>query len=243
MILPPNWSLPEAAKRRVGSTTFGKQRSIYEEGHLLLLLHRPPGKNDANREGVVFWRNPDGEWQSGKGGPGKGALKKHWADYAALETKLTENYEADPDSATLFGLLETLSPLTRAVRNGHAALQAAREAVGSDPFLIEMRDAASEVERNFDLLLEDVRNAISYRGLREAEENARQGREVARAGHRLNVLAALFLPLTAVTSIFGMNLRSGLESGSSNLFWAVLLGGVALGGLLTAWILARPKSR
>jgi len=46
----------------------------------------------------------------------------------------------------LFDLMETLVPLTRAARNLHRALQTAREAIKSDPFIIEMRDQAYEVD-------------------------------------------------------------------------------------------------
>ena len=34
------------------------------DGHLLLVLHLPPGPDDSKREGVLFWRNPAGEWQA-----------------------------------------------------------------------------------------------------------------------------------------------------------------------------------
>ena len=46
------------------------------------------------------------------------------------------------------------------------------------------------------------------------------------------MLVALFLPLTAFASVFGMNLPSGLESSSSALFWVVLFGGLTLGLVL-----------
>jgi hypothetical protein len=120
----------------------------------------------------------------------------------------------------------------------HQALQAAREAVPEEALLIEMRDSASDVERNFDLLLEDIRNAIHYRTVREGEEQARLGREEVRAGHRLNILAALFLPITAIASLFGMNLPDG-QTGP--MFWLVLLIGLGLGAALAFWVLAKPK--
>ena len=64
---------------------------------------------------------------------------------------------------------------------------------------------------------------------RRAEEQARTGREMAAASHRLNIIAAIFLPLTALGSMFGMNLVSGLEKQPIWLFWAVLVAGVAIG--------------
>jgi len=239
MIVPANWNLPDAIRSRVSPTSFGRQRAIIEGGQLLLLLHKPPAANDAHREGVLFWRDARGEWQASRGAAG--GLKRHIQDYADIDTKLSEKYERADDTTTLFEILEALNPVARAARNMHLALQDAREGFGDDPFLIEMRDAAYDVERNLELLLEDVQNALQYRAAREAEEQARLSRETLRASHRLNTVAALFLPVTAITSVFGMNLSSGLNPTNPTLFWLVLLAGVALGGGMVAWVLARPR--
>ena len=50
MIIPPTWNLPEAIRVRLGQSTYGRQRAIVEEGHLLLVLHKPPGPDDRGRE-------------------------------------------------------------------------------------------------------------------------------------------------------------------------------------------------
>lgn len=241
MIIPANWNLPGAIQRRLSPTTFGRQRAIIEEGQLLLVLHRPPGPDDDTREGVLFWRNIKKEWHVSRGGAGAGSLKKLIQDYAQLEQKLSDEYDAANDATTLFKLLDHLIPLSRAARNMHLALQTARDGMEDDPFLIEVRDSSYDVERNLELLLEDVRNAIQYRTLREAEEQAHLTRETLRANHRLNILIGFFLPLTAVGSIFGMNLNSGIANNSTSLFWTVLLLALALGGLLVAWVLAKRK--
>ena len=243
MIIPPTWTLPETIRVRLGQTTYGRQRAIVEESHLLLVLHKPPGPDDTQREGVLFWRSPAGEWQFNRGGPGPGGLKRHLQSYEEIESKLVHDYEAAANTTALFNLMEALTPLVRAARNMHQALQAAREAVGSDPFLIEMRDLASEVDRNLDLLLEDVRNAIQYRTAREAEEQARLSKEALQASHRLNVLAALFFPLTAIASLFGMNLAHGLSERSPGMFWLVFAVGVALGFGMKSWVLAKPAAK
>jgi hypothetical protein len=241
MIIPPTWSLPDAIRTRLGQTTYGRQRAIFEEGHLLLVLHKPPGPDDATREGALFWRNPAGEWQFNRGGPGPGGLKRHIQSYVELENKLTQDYEHAADTSTLFDLLEALTPLVRAARNMHAALQTARETVKGDTFILEIRDLAYDVERNFDLLLEDVRNAIQQRTAREAEEQARLGREALQASHRLNTLAALFLPLTAIASVFSMNFSHGLNEHSPGLFWLVFIIGLGLGLAMKGWVLGKPS--
>ena len=58
----------------------------------------------------------------------------------------------------------------------------------------------------------------------------------------LNVLAALFFPLTAVASIFGMNLASGLNGASPLIFWVICALGVAFGFSIRNWVLAKPKN-
>ena len=241
MIIPPTWSIPDAIRLRLGQNTYGRQRTIFEDGHLLLVLHKPPGPDDRAREGLLFWRNPSGDWQFNRGGPGTGGLKRHVQSYAELEAKLTTEYEQAEDINTLFDLMETLVPLTRAARNMHLALQTAREAIKGDTFLIEMRDQAYEVERNFDLLYEDVRNAIQHRAARKAEEQARLTEEALHASHRLNILAALFFPLTAIASLFSMNFAHGMDEHKPIIFWLVVAISVGLGFAMKSWVLGKSK--
>ncbi len=242
MIIPPTWNLPEAIRARLGQSTYGRQRAIVEEGHLLLVLHRTPGPDDRGREGVLFWRNPAGEWQCNRGGPGSGTLKRHVQSYVDVEGKLTQDYDAATAVGGLFDLQEALTPLARAACNMHHALQAARESIKQDLFIIEVRDLAYEVERNLELLLEDVRNAIHQATAREAEAQSQAGREALKASHRLNALAALFLPLTAITSLFSMNFEHGLNERSPTLFWLIFAGGVLIGFAMKSWVTAKPKA-
>lgn len=242
MIIPPTWSLPEAIRTRLGTSTYGRQRAIVEEGHLLLVLHKPPGPDDDKREGVIFWRSPSGDWQFNRGGPGPGGLKRHVQSYAEIEAKLTADFDQATGLSTLFDLVEALTPLLRSARNMHAAIQTAREAIKGEPALIEARDSAYEVERTLDLLLEDVRNDIQYRTARQAEEQAQFSKAALQASHRLNTLAALFFPLTAITSLFGMNFSHGLSQGSPGMFWLVAFIGVALGLGMKSWVVARPTA-
>ncbi len=239
MIIPPTWSLPEAIKIRLGQSTYGRQRAIIEDGHLLLILNKPPGPDDRQREGLLFWRTPKGEWQLSRGGPGPGSLKRHLQSFSELEAQLSQEYETASNVTALFDLIEKLTPLVRSARNMHGAIQTARDAIRGDTFLIEMRDMAYEIERNLDLLLEDTRNALQYRTAREAEEQAKVARQALQASHRLNILAALFFPLTAVASLFGMNLLHGFNQQSIPLFWIVAGISLALGFLMKAWVLAK----
>lgn len=239
MILPLTWSVPDSIRARLGKTTYGRQRAIIEEGHIVLVLHKPPLADDNTRAGELFWRTPAGEWHWNHGASSPNGVKRHVQAYAELEVKLAEEGENANELRALFDLLEKLVPLARAARNQHAALQAAREAVKGDAFLIELRDQAYDIERSLELLLEDVRNTIAYRTAREAEAQARVSQAALRASHRLNLLAALFFPLTALGSLFGMNLAHGLDRDSPAVFWIIFGGGVGLGFVIRWWVVGR----
>lgn len=100
------------------------------------------------------------------------------------------------------------------------------------------------MDRNLDLLLQDVRNAIQCQTAREAEVESRLSQEALQESRRLNTLAALFFPLTALTSVFGMNLPSGMEPIGVVLFWGIFFAGILLGLAIKTWVtLNRPVSR
>src|SRR5687767_3348606 len=75
-ILPATWKLPDEIVARLGETA-GRQRPMLAGGHLLLVLHEPPGPDDTHRVGRFFWRDIDGSWKSNNLGPGIQALRKH----------------------------------------------------------------------------------------------------------------------------------------------------------------------
>jgi Mg2+ and Co2+ transporter CorA len=140
-----------------------------------------------------------------------------------------------------FGILQALAPLHRACRNLHAALQNAREQVPDDKDLIVCRDQADALERTSDLLHTDAKNGLDFTVARRTEEQAQRGHEMAVAAHRLNLLAAIFLPIATLSAIFGMNLEHGLDVvGNRWAFWGVLLVGLIGGLLLTMAISTRP---
>ena len=89
------------------------------------------------------------------------------------------------------------------------ALQTAREALGNDAFIIDMRDRSVDIARGFELLLADTRLSLEFRLARSAEVQARAAEAGNRAQHKLNNLAAIAFPLMSVSAVFGMNLPSG----------------------------------
>lgn len=186
----------------------------------------------------VFWRDLEGTWSGSRGATGQARLRADLRSYSDIEGRLQEEYEEAKDTTSLFKILEELTPLARAARNMYVAIQSARDAIGPDSFIIEIRDQASDTERNFEILLEDVRNALQYRTAREAEISSKLQMEALHASRRLNTFAALFFPLTAVGTIFGMNFVLGIEN-NPGMFWVALGTGIAAGVGTALWVVGK----
>src|SRR5438045_260505 len=63
-VIPHNWEVPQVFRGRLG-THAGRQRVMSADGHLLLILHEVPGRKEATERGArLYWRKPDGTWQS-----------------------------------------------------------------------------------------------------------------------------------------------------------------------------------
>lgn len=232
--LPKLWDIPAAIRNRLGREA-GPQRAMLEEGHLLIILHHPPGADERARKPALFWRKPDGEWRSNDEGAGSSGLGKLAAEYEKLLLQLETEEQNAASAADYHRLLEHAAPLLRSARGLHRALQQAREMVKSERELIHVRDQAAAIERTAELLLQDSQSGLSFTVARKAEEQAASARRMAATAHRLNLLAALFLPLTALASLFGMNLPVPLPQTESS-FWLVGLAGLAAGILLSLMI-------
>jgi hypothetical protein len=228
MILPHGWQLPEAITERLGESV-GRQRAIIEEGQLLLVLHKLPSAEGSKRQGILFWRNVAGEWKSSEGREGVGALRVHLEAYSKTLEALDEAYEKAQSAHDLFVILESALPLQRAAKNQATALQTARESLPEAREIITLRDLASDIERAAELVYSDAKNALDYQIARQGEEQARLSHELSEAGHRLNLLAALFLPLSVIGGLFSGSLKNGLEESPIWVFWALLAGALILG--------------
>lgn len=240
-ILPPTWTLPQEIVARLGETA-GRQRPMLAEGHLLLVLHEPPGKDDTVRVGRFFWRDPQGTWRASNGATGIQALRRHVTEFVERIEALDDQFEAAVSADDYFQVLKDATPLARTIRNLHAALQEAREKLPTDRELISVRDLAGSAERGAEILYADGKNGLDFTIARAAEEESRRSYQMAVSAHRLNLLASIFLPLATLATVLGMNLRHGLEQSSSEVFWLVVLCGVAAGLLLTITVGRRPSA-
>ena len=137
-----------------------------------------------------------------------------------------------------FSLLEAIAPMRLATQNLQTALQTAREGVPEDRDIIDLRDWAYDIERTLKLLQENAKNALDYKIAQRAEQQAQLSVESVETGHRLNILAAMFFPLTAISCLFGINVVSGFENTTLMTFWAIVLGSVVLGLIVRRWVIS-----
>jgi hypothetical protein len=230
-LLPHNWTIPDRIRARLGVQA-GRQRAMLHEGHLLLVLHDLPKPEDASRRASFFWRAPDGTWKSA-GAAVKGgvqALRTHVDTFTAAAHALEERVDRSTRAADFFAVIQEVTPVLRAARNLHRTLQEAREGCPEDRDLISIRDQAYETERELDIVYTDAKNGLDFTIAQRAEEQAALAEQINRASHKLNLLAAMFFPITALGGILGMNLEHGFERRHAPwLFLLVVAGALLLG--------------
>lgn len=236
-VIPSNWELPQAISSRFG-TQAGKQRAMHHEGHLVLVVHLVPKHDELERRAVLFWRQPNGTWKgSGEAKAGLSALKGLVDGYRQKLIELETAGDNARRAADYFHVLQEVAPVLRAGRHLHKTLQDAREAVSTDADIIALRDAAGDIERMAELVQTDAKAGLEFTVARRAEEQADASEHIARSSHRLNLIAALFLPVSAIGSVFGVNLAHGLENaGKPWLFWSFVAFSFVIGFIVRSSI-------
>lgn len=234
-LLPAHWELPDEFQKRIGQSV-GRQRAMSVDGHLLLILHAPPQHGERTRSGKFFWRQPAGKWFSSddnakqQSDAGIIALQNHLKHYESLVEKLEHAEETAIVSSDYFSVLSQLTPLQRATRNMHQAIQEARESIPEDREIINLRDQAYRINRFAELLFQDTQHALEFVVAKRAEMQANASDQMADSAHRLNLLAAFFFPILTLSAVFGVNLASGLETAAPQPY--PFLGIIAIGLLL-----------
>lgn len=233
--IPHNWDVPQVFRDRFGARA-GRQRVMAADGHLLVILH------DLRHEPRLFWRKPDGSWKSqGSSVATVGALRAHVEEFATAIDELEARAGKASRAKDWFSIMHDASPLHRTVRGQSATLQEARELAKGDRELISIRDIAQDNERSVELITTHARAGLDYTIAASAESNAANGEHVVQSQHRLNLIAATFLPISALGALLGMNLRTGLEDVSSPVvFWSVAVFAFLLGLVVRATL---PKAR
>jgi hypothetical protein len=230
-LIPSQWQVPKIFHERLGQR-YGRQRTMLAEDHLLLVLHEVPDPSRPERSGLLFWRSPQGDWKS-TAGSGIAQLRELIGRYVTRIDELESRVEGATRAAEFYEVLKAANPLKRSATNLHQALQQAREALPDERELIDLRDSAGEVQRAAELVNDEARIGLDFETASASEEQNAITNRLARSSQRLNLIAALFLPLTAITSVFGMNLPSGFERYQTpTAFWIVLVVAVGAGFFL-----------
>jgi hypothetical protein len=235
---PRTWDLPDVLRNRLGADV-GPQRTMIEQGHVLLVLHQLPSGASKERKAALFWRTPAAEWRSTEGrGVGAGTLDAFLSTWAVRLQELEASEAAAHGSDDLRTLLEEVAPILRAARGLHRAIQQAREAVHDDRTLLEARDRAATIERTAELLLQDTQFGLDFVAAKQAERQAQLASQMAVSAHRLNVIAAMFLPITAIASLLAMEVHAGIPDNPVS-YASIVFGGLVLGVGLSAWVTRR----
>lgn len=235
--IPKTWDLPESIRKRLGESV-GKQRLMNEDGHLLLLLHQPPrAEDDEVRTPMVVWRHPSGEWKSAPAGGGLTGLESHLAGYRSVIHELDEQVESAKAARQYFDVMRRTHPLQRSTRSMLEVIQAARQALPEETRMINMRDQAADLERAIELIAADARAGMDFTLAEAASQQALSAEAANQEARRLNRLAAFFLPLATLVSLFGMNPPEAVYGTWG--FWFVLAAGIALGFLVHLVVAAR----
>lgn len=241
-LLPATWPIPEALRARFGANA-GRQRARLLDGHLVILLHSLP--KDVYTEPVprIFWRAPVGEWQTSMTGSGLAGMESHLTEFENMVETLEVEEKNCNSAFGYFALLERLAPIFRTASHLHATLQDARDLVPADGRIINFRDRAYQISRSFELLQQAAQFGLEYAIAKKTEEEAENGKAMAESAHRLNILAAVFLPVATLSSLFGMNIQSGLERSPAPYgFIAALASGLLLGIFIYHFVV-RKRSR
>lgn len=226
--LPTHFNLePELLEQLSGRP--GHQRCVDGAGELLLIVHEVPRPRIPERDALFFWKRHDGSWMQASG-PGLSELGDLLDRYAKAIDGHEEVIDEADTAAEIFKILRHAGPLCRTTRNLVIALEQVLAIDPDDREILGMRDRAKEIERAADLLNSDGRVALEFWRAERAEEHARAGARLNRIAYRLNLLAGFFLPLVALGGLFGMNVD--LPGFVKPLFWGILFGGLAVGGVL-----------
>jgi len=237
-IIPDTWQVPTELRERVG-TRVGRQRAMVEGAHCLLLLHQLPKHNERERHAIAFWRSDIGAWRCFPGRDNIQTLKEHVENVSKTVEELDDKLDVAEKATEFLALIKLARPMQRLTRNMHLALQQVRDAFPEDLEILALRDRAYELERLAETICDDTENGMQYTIAQHTEEQADVSERIAKESHRLNTLAAVALPITAIGSILGMNLTNGLEGLPEPIsFWFIVLGVFLFGMFLRSRVRA-----
>jgi CorA-like Mg2+ transporter protein len=238
--LPKQWNVPQIFRSRLGAQA-GRQRTMAAEDHVLVILHEVPDPTTPEaRRAQFFWRDPTGTWRSTLAGKGIVTLREHVETFGKVLDELDQRVEHARSASDYFAVLHRITPLRRTIRNMHQTLQEAREVAKDDKDIITLRDRAGDLERAAELIGTYAKDGLEFTAAKNAEEQAVLAARQNTAAHRLNVLAATCLPVTAIAAVLDINLEHGLEHVSPPWPFLAVVAVAALLGLVVRAAVTRP---
>lgn len=217
MIFPDNWPIPEDISSRVGEKA-GRQRIIENATATLCILHQVPKEDDLDRYPVFCYINENDVISHP---PGQITISDLIEEYRELIDELDQAYQDAKTPDEYFAILERVVPIGRAVMRSAVTVQSLREIYKDNKEILLWRDEFNEIERSAELIQTNAKNALDY-------ENARSADQLAKLSGKLNTIAILFLPMTVVSGLFGMNLRNGIEDMHPSMFLVVIAGSLVV---------------
>ena len=217
----------------------GHQRCVEGRDELLLVVHEVPQPAIPEREALYFWKRHDGRWTQSSG-PGLSELSGLLDRYAQAIDGHEEVIDDADTAAEIFTILRHSGPLARSSRNLVQALEQALVADHDDREIRSCRDRARELERAADLLHADARVTLEFWQAERSEEHSRASARLGRIAFRMNLLAGFFMPLMALSGLFGMNVA--IPGFAQPFFWGILLLGMSIGGVLL-WLVGRKTGK
>lgn len=226
---------PPFVLRQIGTTSRRQRFFKFSEGWILV-LHRLPGAG-AGEERRSVYRYAEGDGPVVHDPEGL-SLEEVLGEYRDRLESFEDRLEEALSLSELIEERRMLFPVGRALRNACRAIEDAEIGLLGRRLFLVSRELASELLRKLEILESDLAADIETLQSELAAAHARATEKLEAKNRYLNTLVALFLPLTALTSAFGMNFASGMSTENPWNFWLVILAGV-LGSLGLAWWLRR----
>ncbi|MGJ8633674.1 MAG: CorA family divalent cation transporter [Luteolibacter sp.] len=235
ILLPEHYEIERELREQLSGRP-GHQRCVVGHSELLLVLHDVPKAGVPEREAIFFWRRLNGSWFQPCGEPGLHEAEGLLERYTKVIDKNEEELEGAETAGEIFVILREAGPLARSSRNLVEALKQALVQEPEDRAIRFLLDRARELERAAELLQADARETLLFLQAEAAEDHAQSAYRLEKILFRLSLLNGFFLPLVALGSLFGMNVK--LPGFVDGLFWLIFVAGLLFGaGLL--WYVVR----
>ena len=150
----------------------------------------------------------------------------------ALEERVVEHEENDDTPRRLAEVRRRLVRLRRYLapqRDALAALQRSAGKLMDDSDMLDLSESAEQCQR----YVEEIESARERAIILQEELSTRADERVSRHSYMLSVAAGIFLPITFLTGLLGINVGGIPGGGDPNAFWVVvaLCVGIAVGTL------------